>query len=370
MVGAGLAGSTAAAVLGQQGRSVILIDPRPEYPPVFKAEKIEPEQAEMLRKLHLLEHLLPFAGRVREVRGAYNGRIFRVTPIEQYGINYSEMVNAIRTHLAAIVQFKQARVEHIENSDDVQRVRLAGGGALTSRLVVLACGVSGELQAGLGLRRHVIQKDQSVAFGFTVARSQAQPFDFDALTYYAGGSDAQIDYLSLFRFRDTMRANLFAFRRGADPWVRQFIKEPTPMLKRYLPKLRRVLGDFNVVSPVEFGHIDFYRMEGDPQPGVVLIGDAFQNVCPSTAMGLSKILTDVDVLCLECVPVWFATPGMERDKIVSFYNSPRKQATDARAIQSARYRRRASTDRSFRWRIHRIRLRLRMRFARTVSGGR
>jgi hypothetical protein len=36
-------------------------------------------------------------------------------------------------------------------------------------------------------------------------------------------------------------------------------------------------------------------MDGVPQPGVVQIGHAFQSVCPSTGMGLDKVLTDVDV---------------------------------------------------------------------------
>jgi len=46
VVGAGLAGTAVAAVLGRQGRRVILVDPRPSYPPVFKAEKIDQEQVQ------------------------------------------------------------------------------------------------------------------------------------------------------------------------------------------------------------------------------------------------------------------------------------------------------------------------------------
>src|SRR5436190_966509 len=99
VVGAGLAGATAAFVLGHQGRRVMLVDPWPSCPPVFKAEKIEPQQAQQLRKFGLLEHVLPHAGRVRELRVGYNGHLFRITPIEQYGISYSDMVNAVRAHL-------------------------------------------------------------------------------------------------------------------------------------------------------------------------------------------------------------------------------------------------------------------------------
>jgi 2-polyprenyl-6-methoxyphenol hydroxylase-like FAD-dependent oxidoreductase len=362
VVGAGLAGATAAAVLGQQVWRVLLVDPRPTCPPIFKAEKIEPDQAELLRKLGLLDHLASQAGCIREVRAYYNGRLFKTAAIEQYGLHYSDMVNALRAHLPASVEFKLERVVQIVNSPELQRVKLAGGEECTCRLVVLACGPSADLLSSLKLRRTITQKDQSVAIAFTIARPDGLPFPFDAITYYPTSCADSIDYLSLFSMGSTMRANLFAFRAATDPWLRQFTREPGQMLQRCLPMLSRAIGEYRVVSKVETSRTDLYRTEGDPPPGVVLIGDAAQNVCPSTGMGLSKIFTDVDVLCSDCIPLWFASPGMDRDKVTSFYSYPRKRATDAKALQSAFYRRRASTDRSLRWRIHRLRIQLSRRF--------
>src|SRR6266576_718820 len=40
IVGGGLAGSTAAAMLGRAGIPAILIDPHPVYPPDFRVEKL------------------------------------------------------------------------------------------------------------------------------------------------------------------------------------------------------------------------------------------------------------------------------------------------------------------------------------------
>jgi 2-polyprenyl-6-methoxyphenol hydroxylase-like FAD-dependent oxidoreductase len=365
VVGAGLAGATVAFVLGQQGRRVMLVDPRPSCPPVFKAEKIEPEQAQLLRKFGLLDHILPHVGRVREIWGGYDGRVFNIVPIEQYGIYYCDLVNVVRDHIPATVGRKIASVAHIGGSPDMQRVKLSSGEELTSRLVVLACGVSNELKAALGFRKQVIQKEQSVTFGFTIARPNGLPFPFDAVTYYPTNCAARIDYLSLFPIRDTMRANLFVHRSSTDPWIRQFINEPDHMLECSFPKLRRVIGEYRVVSKVETGRIDLYRMESGSRHGIVLIGDAFQNVCPSTSLGLSKIFTDVDVLCYDCIPLWLATPGMGEGKISNFYNHPRKRALDDFALHNATYRRRASTERSIRWRIHRlVRLYLPKRFGR------
>ena len=369
VVGAGLAGVTTASMLGQQGRKVILVDPWPSFPPIFKAEKIHAHQSEMLRKFGLLEPLLPLMGRVREVWSAYNGRVFRTNPVEEYGIRYSDMVNVLRANLPSAVEFKLGRIAQITNSADLQRVKLASGEELTSRLVVLACGINTDIQASLGLGREVIQKDQSVTFGFTIARPDGLPFPFDEVTYYATSCADRVDYITLFPIGRTMRANLFAFRSASDPWVRQFIQEPSRMLQHCLPKLGRLVGEFRVISKVESGAVDLYRVKGEHQPGVVLIGDAFQNSCPSTGSGLSKIFTDVDLLSSEFVPHWFATPGMGADKIATFYANPEKREMDGESLRVALYRRRAATDLSLRWYIHRLRLHLSMQFGRPARAG-
>jgi 2-polyprenyl-6-methoxyphenol hydroxylase-like FAD-dependent oxidoreductase len=44
IVGGGLAGSLAAAMLGRAGYHAILIDPHPIYPPDFRCEKLDDEQ--------------------------------------------------------------------------------------------------------------------------------------------------------------------------------------------------------------------------------------------------------------------------------------------------------------------------------------
>jgi 2-polyprenyl-6-methoxyphenol hydroxylase-like FAD-dependent oxidoreductase len=287
VVGAGLAGTAVAAVLGRQGRRVILVDPRPSYPPVFKAEKIDQEQVYLLRKLGLL--------------------------------------------------------------------------------VVVASGSSPRLEAQLRLRRSMIQRNQSFVFGFTIAPLESQAFDFDSVTSYSLEPSARIDYLTLFKIRQSMRANLFVFRPATDPWVREFILEPEQMLRRYLPKLGRVTGDFRIVRKIESGGADLYRMDGNPPPGMVMIGDAFQSVCPSTGMGLDKILTDVDVLS-ECVPDWLSTPGMGYGKLADFYNHPSKLATDSRALHRAINQRRAATNTALRWRAHRLLRHMRWRALGAING--
>src|SRR6478735_5187018 len=59
IIGGGLAGSTAAAMLGRAGVSALLVDPHPSYPPDFRVEKLSGgEQLERLRKTDLAEAVI------------------------------------------------------------------------------------------------------------------------------------------------------------------------------------------------------------------------------------------------------------------------------------------------------------------------
>lgn len=364
VVGAGLAGTTAALVLGAQHRRVMVIDSRQSCPPVFKAEKVEPDQAQLLEKFGLLKPLLPRAGRIQEIRSYYNGRHFKTTAAKQYGLFYSEIVNSLRESLSGTVQFQMARVTRIENSPDLQSVTLDNGERLAARLVVLACGLNSDLLGDLGLKRIIVRKNHSEAIAFTLAKPNGAPFEFDAATCFPPSQRLSVDYISLFRIGNTMRANLFAFPGADESWSRRFLQYPERELEVCFPYFRLAIGEYRIVSKIETSVIHLYRTESVPVPGVVLIGDAGANVCPSTGMGLSKVFTDVDVLCSDCLPRWLETPGMDVDKLGDYYDDPRKRAIDAKALHDAHYRRRARTDRSLRWKIHRARLGFEMRFGR------
>lgn len=91
IVGAGLAGASAAAVLARKGVCVVLMDSRQTYPSCFKTEKIESDQAESFRKFGLLEWLLPFASRIRKEISARSGEVIEVLGLEQYGIFYQDI---------------------------------------------------------------------------------------------------------------------------------------------------------------------------------------------------------------------------------------------------------------------------------------
>lgn len=352
IVGAGLAGASAAAVLSRKGVRVVLVDSRETYPACFKAEKIEPDQAELFRKFGLLENLLSFTGRIHEVMRARGGRMLPALSLEQYGIFYQDMVNGVRAQLPSSVTWKPDRVRDISPGPDVSRVTLMGGETLATRLVVLACGTGGNLHAGLGLRKRMISEGHSLSLGFNLARADGNPFPFEAFTYYPEGFATRVAFLTLFPIRDVMRANFFTYRSPGEVWVRRFAKGPEEMLVQSLPKLAQFTGPFRITSRIEMGPADLYRVEDHIRPGLVLLGDAYQSVCPTTGTGVSKVLTDVDVLC-DRVPEWLATPGMGVEKIARYYTDPRKEACDVQSLRGAAYCRRLSTESSLRWRMYR-----------------
>lgn len=364
LVGGGLAGAVAASVLARQGVRVMLIDRQSTFPACFKAEKIEPDQTELFEKFGLMRAFnAGGSDAIHHVLNAEDGRVLRVEQREQFGIFYQDMVNAVRATIPPSVDMKVARVQGIAADGELPRVTLEGGEQHSARLVALACGTGGDLHSKLGIRKRMYQSELSVSFGFTIAQPDRQPFPFDAVTYYPDGCSGQVAYLTLFRIGTAMRANLFTFWPLNGDVTRRFIRDARSELARLFPKITRVIGEFDVVSRVETGRIDLYRMEGVERPGVVLLADSFQSVCPSTGTGLSKVLTDVDVLCYDCLPTWLATPGIDAGKLAMFYDNARKRAVDDASLFGALHNRQLGTRRGLFWGARRVQRRWKIRVA-------
>jgi 2-polyprenyl-6-methoxyphenol hydroxylase-like FAD-dependent oxidoreductase len=356
IVGGGLAGTAAAAVLARAGRRVRLLDRRDPYPDSFKAEKIEAGQLSGLRRLGLLDVLKPVAAPIREIWDAKDGRLLKTFRTEQLGLPAHEVVRRIRDAFPARSVFRQARVTRIIPDAERPRVLLDSGEELSARVIVMATGTAPGLVDALGVERQAIGSAPfSFAFGFDIEPASDQAFRFQSLAYYPEGTATRIGYLSLFQIPGAMRANLFSYHDPRDAWVKAFARNPTLELAHALPRLSRVLGPYRVSGKVHMCPIDLYRIAPPALPGVVLIGDAFQSVCPATGSGLSKIFTDVSILCNRYLPRWLDMPGLDAQAIQGFYEDPEKAATDQDSVSRALYRKQVSLDSSIRFRLHRQR---------------
>ena len=353
IVGGGLAGSLAAAVLARAGHRIVLIDKRAVHPDEFRVEKIAGLQLDILRRLGFIRELEAVACSYDRVLNIREGKVVDVSVGQAYGLHYADLVAMARRLIPDPSSLIVDQVTAVSCSDDVQHLVLVSGKRITARLVILATGMAGVLGHSLGVTRRVLAERHSVSFGFTIARPANSPFEFEALTCYGERTADGVDYLSLFPVPAGMRANLFMFRDPTDPIMRELRRETKSTLLRLMPGLQLYLGDFRVIDQVQNWVMDLAAVEGHLQPGVVLIGDAFQTNCPAAGTGVSRLLVDVERLCTEYVPRWLETDGMGNEKISQFYSDRDKIAADQLSLRMARFRHALTSSNDIRWNVRR-----------------
>jgi 2-polyprenyl-6-methoxyphenol hydroxylase-like FAD-dependent oxidoreductase len=329
IVGSGLAGSTAAAMLGLYGISAIVIDPHRVYPPDFRCEKMGGPQLATIRKTGLYDAVRNASTLDHGVWTARFGRIVDKRPSDQHGLLYHDLVNAMRREIPPSIDMIEAKVTAIATSLDRQTLTLSTGEQVSARLIVLANGLNVSLRYCLGIQREVTSPTHSITIGFNVVPADRSHFEFPALTYFSENSAARMAYLTLFPIGDTMRANLMVYREMDDPWLSRMRHTPKAALREIMPGLETLCGDFSVEGPVKIRPADLVITKGHRQAGVVLVGDAFATSCPAAGTGTSKVFMDVERLCNVYIPAWLATPGMSTKKISAFYDDPQKRACDA-----------------------------------------
>jgi 2-polyprenyl-6-methoxyphenol hydroxylase-like FAD-dependent oxidoreductase len=353
IVGGGLAGSTAAAMLGRAGVPTLLIDPHTSYPPELRCEKLGGDQIDLLRKTGLADATLRATTLDGEVWEARFGHVVAKKPSDQHGVMYDTLVNTLRAQIPPEVETIHAKAAAVSNSEERQKVVLSNGEEISARLVVLANGLNVGIRHALGLKRRIISECHSITLGFDVEPVGRTAFSFPALTYWPKRSSSRMAYLTLFPIGAAMRANLMVYREMTDPWLSRFRQAPEETMRAMMPGLQRMMGEFKVRGPIKIRPADLYTTEGHVQPGIVLVGDAFSTSCPAAGTGTTKVLTDVERLCSLYIPRWLSTEGMNAQKIAGFYNDPEKTACEARSLAKAYHLRSLSIDNGLWWRAQR-----------------
>ncbi len=358
-MGAGFAGSALAIALQRRGVSVALLERRKHYPSAFKAEKFEPGQWRLLQKHGLLEKVLPVCHPITGIYVSRRGRIQEKKGIVQYGFLYHDLINQMRSTYPEGLNVIWQGVNAVEQQGDDMLVTLSDATLLRARIVILATGDHDVLQQQLGIGRRVIEPQHSMHFGFDISPSDGD-FWFDALTYHGEEVPSGVDYITLFRIPGAMRANLCTYWKPGDKYAEAMATDARGVLDETLPGLSRAAGAFDVTGEVRSRAIELSLATGVDIPGIVLVADSYQSSCPATGTGLSKLMTDVDVLLDGCVQRWLVTPGMGSEKISTYYNDARKRETDARSLDMAITRRKANIPVPItQWRARRLRRALR-----------
>ncbi|WP_063982574.1 NAD(P)/FAD-dependent oxidoreductase [Bradyrhizobium sp.] len=329
IIGGGLSGSTAAAMLGRAGISTVLIDPHASYPADFRVEKLSGHvQVERFLRTGIGESVLRRATFAGENWIARFGRLLDKAPSRQFNILYDSLVNAVRDEIPAGVERICAKAVSVETSPERQKITLSNEETISARLVVLANGLNVGLRHQLGIARKIISACHSISIGFDVVPAGRNSFDFPALTYFSERPSDRIPYITLFPTGPRMRANLFVYRGVDDPWLRELRRAPAETLNAALPRLKRITGAFDIAGEIKIRPVDLYVNDASGQPGLVLVGDAFSTSCPAAGTGCDKVFTDVERLCNVHIPEWLASDGMDGAKIATFYADPVKRACD------------------------------------------
>lgn len=335
IVGSGLAGSAAAAMLGRAGIDVVAVDPHGVYPPDFRCEKLDGPQMRTLELAGLADAVRRVATPDHESWLARFGHLVERRRGDQHGIFYDALVNTIRAEIRGSASLIQGKVASLTTSADRQTLTLADGEQISARLIVLANGLNVGLRQKLGMTREVISAGHSISVGFDIRPVDRANFNFSSLTYYFDRPTQRMAYLTLFPIGTGMRANLFGYRDLHDPWFQQLRAAPVDTLFAAMPGLRDLTGEIVIDDTIRVRPVDLYLTKGHRQAGVVSVGDAFSTSCPAAGTGARKALVDVERLCNVHIPRWLATPGMAAEKITAFYDDPVKTTCDAASLAKA-----------------------------------
>lgn len=334
IVGGGFVGSVLTAVLRDAGYRTHTVDRTEQYPDAFRAEKLEPDQSALLRRFALLHAVSPPDTEISRVLTFENGRMRPRHHDGQFGIRYHDTVNSLRRLAQERGSWSTQRVTRVGSDDQGAIAHTADGGQHRARLCVIASG-SPALLANSGVAVAGDAGLTSLSFGFDVeslAGGQLQACNYHS---EAPGRD-HVHYATLFPIGEAFRVNVFTSWALDEARTRHFAEQPDATMRRLFPRLQDFVGAFRCTTRVQIGRTTWHRVQTPSPDGVVVLGDAYQSVSPATGMGLSKCLTDVEVL-LRHLAAWREHVCVPGPAIDALYQDPAKRRCDDQARDAWRW---------------------------------
>ncbi len=336
IVGAGFAGCIIAHKLASMNISCTLIDRKDPFPDIFRAEKVEPEQARLLKSLGVFDYLSPSPTPVGTIKLFKKGITSDFDASKQYGFRYSDTVNNLRSLLPVKAKLIVDKIDDIRTSTCTQEIKLSSGKLIKSKLIILASGGNGSLLKSFGLRRRYQASLHSLSFGFDIEKTDGTNFDINGFNYY-NESDG-VDYLTAFNIgNNTMRVNVFTQWQKDNPSVSAFRENSMQTIEKYFPKLSDHIGEYKIISKVQVFPTSFYRLKNIYQAGMIVVGDELQSVSPATGTGLSKIVTEADRLTEHYIPKWLANECVTSYDVWKYYHDKEKSTMERHSKNAWHY---------------------------------
>jgi 2-polyprenyl-6-methoxyphenol hydroxylase-like FAD-dependent oxidoreductase len=349
IIGAGLAGSIAAVLLGRQGYHTTIIDRYERYPDDFRAEQLVGGQVATLHQIGILDEITRDVPRIPSAKSYRKNRFDAEAINPHYGLSYQTMITRVRGAIPKPVIQIFSRAVDISTLGSRRLVRLATGEAIAADLVIVATGLNTKLTRQLGVKATILP-DFSMTLGFDVFC----PIKDTIMVFRGENLKSKIDYFTVFPYLDHLRGNIFSFHSPDDPWLGRLKSDCSGTLRSTMVSTQQ-LHEFSTAN-LRVRANDIMTLDDCLLDGIVFIGDAYQTSCPSTGTGVTKVLTDTLILCNRYVPCWLAAGDAGRASIAEFYNDPVKSAFDRQAMHDTRYRKELATNKTMRWQLHRTRL--------------
>ncbi len=335
IIGGGVAGSAAAAMLGKSGHDCILIDPHEVYPDDFRCEKLNRPQMQTLENMGLANAVFKSCTPIESVWISRLGHLLNKVNYPHYGFSYQTLITAIRDDIPKTVKKVFSKVKTIENTATKQTLTLVDGTQVTCRIVIMANGLNPGLRRQLGVEQEMLSRHHVMAVGFDLKPENNNNFGFESLTYWPEKVSSKMAYFTAFKNDGKFRANLFGYWKRDEETILNLQTAPEEALTCLMPSLEKTIGKFSVDGRVHVRPIDLYQTHSHTCDGVVFIGDAYSTSCPGAGTGVGKALIDVKQLCGTHIPDWLESNELSAKTIGDFYKDPEKLESDTDSINGA-----------------------------------
>jgi len=349
IIGGGIAGSSAAIVLGRQGFDTVLIDPHETFPDDFRCEKFDASQIETITRMGLAKDVFSKCTPIDDVWLGRFGYLVNKMPYPHYGFAYKTVIDAMRANLPPNVNSIRNKVQSVENQKDIQTLILADGSTISSRLVIVANGLNPGLRKQFGIEQEMLSKNHCMAIGFDVMPTSGNRFGFGSMTYWPEKTSNKMAYFTAFKSGNKYRTNLFGYWDKGEDFLTALQNNPENTLDALMPRLRNMIGNFEAIGRIHMRPIDIVQHHTQHIDGLVFIGDAFSTSCPGAGTGAGKALTDVERLCQYHVSDWLNGNDFSAETLSSFYNDPVKVESDKHNFESAWFLRSITMEKGLMW---------------------
>ncbi len=349
IVGGGIAGSCAAAILRNSNIQAILIDPNEVMPVDFRCEKFNHEQMATVERMGIAEKIYQATTAIEDIWIARRGKLVNKMSYPHYGFSYERVINAIREYLDKPTQMLVGKVKGIEKQDKTQKLILSDGREVSAKLVILSNGLNPGIRKQLGVSQSMLSKHHEMAIGFDIEPLKVGQFEFDSFTFWPEKESKKLAYFTIFKSADVFRVNTFGYWDKDDPIIKGFLKQPEETLAKLMPSLEGMIGKFKVTSRVHVRPVDLYQNNPENCDGVVFVGDAYATSCPGAGTGTTKAMNDVEILCQNYIPKWLEQDQVSAQAIEEFYQDKKKIEGDEESLNKAYFLRSITMDKSLLW---------------------